>query len=40
MGHKFNERSSIGRMDCILVNESSKLEGGADKRGDDIAIGF
>ena len=40
MGHKFNERSSIGRMDCILVNEFSKLEGGADKRGDDIAIGF
>lgn len=40
MGHKFDETPSIGRMDCILVNEYSKLEGGADKRGDDIAIGF
>jgi len=40
MGHKFNERTSIGRMDCILVNEAGKLEGAADKRGDNIAIGY
>jgi gamma-glutamyltranspeptidase / glutathione hydrolase len=40
MGHNFKERSSIGRMDCILVNESGKFEGGSDKRGDNIAIGY
>jgi len=40
MGHNFKERKSIGRMDCILVNESGKFEGGSDKRGDNIAIGY
>ena len=40
MGHDFKERKSIGRMDCILVNESGKFEGGSDKRGDNIAIGY
>ena len=40
MGHNFKERSSIGRMDCILVNEFGKFEGGSDKRGDNIAIGY
>ena len=40
MGHDFKERKFIGRMDCILVNESGKFEGGSDKRGDNIAIGY
>ena len=39
IGHKINERSSLGRMDCILI-ENGVLEGGADKRGDNTAIGY
>tara|TARA_B100000686_G_scaffold82124_1_gene88721 strand:- start:629 stop:2227 length:1599 start_codon:yes stop_codon:yes gene_type:complete len=40
IGHKIMERGSIGRMDCILVNQDNSLEGGADKRGDNIALGY
>ena len=40
IGHKINERGSIGRMDCILINSDNKLEGGSDKRGDNIALGY
>ncbi len=40
LGHKIVERNSIGRMDCILIREDGSLEGGADKRGDNIAIGY
>ncbi len=40
IGHKINERGTIGRMDCILINSDNKLEGGSDKRGDNIAIGY
>ena len=39
IGHKINERSSLGRMDCILI-ENGILEGGADKRGDNTALGY
>ena len=39
IGHKLVERQSLGRMDCILIN-GDNLEGGADKRGDNIAIGY
>ena len=39
IGHKLVERQSLGRMDCILVNNYN-LEGGADKRGDNIALGY
>jgi len=38
MGHQFNTRESIGRVDAILVRPDGSLEGGADPRGDDVAI--
>jgi gamma-glutamyltranspeptidase/glutathione hydrolase len=42
LGYKIVERNSliIGRVDAILVLPNGKLEGGADKRGDDAAAGF
>ena len=39
-GYRLNDKGSIGRVDGILVREDKMLEGGADKRGDDTAIGF
>ena len=40
MGHAFFERGSIGKVDAILVLDDGTLEGGADPRGDDAAIGY
>ncbi len=41
MGHRITERSTIGRVDAILVTKDGKLEGGADRlRGDDTARGY
>jgi gamma-glutamyltranspeptidase/glutathione hydrolase len=40
LGHGLQERSAIGRVDAILIREDGRLEGGADPRGDDIALGF
>lgn len=41
-GYKINfERTPvIGKVDAILINEDRTMEGGADKRGDDTAVGF
>ena len=39
-GYKLVDRSSIGRVDAILVLPDGSLSGGADPRGDDTAKGY
>ena len=40
MGHELREVQFIGRVDAVLMNNNGSLEGGADPRGDDAAVGF
>lgn len=40
IGHAFKSHRSFCRVDAILVRPDSTLEGGADPRGDDAALGF
>ena len=39
-GYRLNDKGTIGRVDGILIRDDQMLEGGADKRGDDTALGF
>ncbi len=39
-GHTLIEKEKIGRVDAILIHENGKLEGAADPRGEDKAMGF
>lgn len=39
-GYKLVDRASIGRVDAILMLPDGAMQGGADPRGDDLAMGY
>jgi len=39
-GYTLVNRNAIGRVDAILVLPDGSLQGGADPRGDDVAMGY
>lgn len=39
-GYKLINRPAIGRVDAIMVMPDGSLQGGADPRGDDVAVGY
>lgn len=39
-GYKFKYRAAIGRVDAILKTKWGYYQGGADPRGDDVALGW
>lgn len=39
MGHKMEPRPAIGKMDAVLILPDGTMQGGADPRGDDTAVG-
>ncbi len=40
LGHVLEERSSIGRLNAVVVLKDGSLQGGADSRADNIAVGY
>lgn len=40
MGHMLKERSTIGRVSAIMIHRDGRIEGGADKRGDNSSCGY
>ena len=40
MGHKVKARGSIGRVDAVMISTDGSRSAGADRRGDDCAVGW